>query len=85
MSACHWLVLLLLFLVAAADGARRAKHVTLDKEDDDFAEFDFDAEEEWEEEGEVTLISAPLGSARAHRRRCCSGGGGGRGGTGGGR
>ena len=52
------LALLLLLLAAAVEGGR-VKHVPLEREDDDFAEFDFDVEEEWDE-GEETLISATL-------------------------
>ena len=49
MAAFRPLVALLLLFLAAVVGAGRVKHVPLDREDDDFAEFDFDAEEEWDE------------------------------------
>lgn len=51
------LVLLLVVLGAVAGGGE-TRQAAFDKEDDDdFAEFDFDVEEEWE--GDLSLISAP--------------------------
>ena len=49
MAAFRPLVALLLLFLAAVVGAGRVKHAPLDREDDDFAEFDFDAEEEWDD------------------------------------
>ena len=49
MLACRPLVWLFLLVLAAVVGGGRVKHVPLDREDDDFAEFDFDVDEEWEE------------------------------------
>ena len=51
--------LLLLVLLGAVVGGGKARQAAYDREDDDdFAEFDFDVEEEWEG-GEVYLLLVP--------------------------
>ena len=51
-------LLLMLFLVAAEGGGGRAKRASVNKEEDDFAEFDV-ADEDWDDDREATLINAP--------------------------
>lgn len=48
---------LLILLLGANVRTGEAKQASYDREDDDFAEFDFDIDEEWEQ-GEPALINA---------------------------
>ena len=77
-------LLLMLFLVAAEGRGGRAKRASVDKEEDDFAEFDV-ADEDWDDDREATLINAPSMKCALSSRSGCSGGGSGGGGGGGGR
>ena len=76
------IALFVLFLVAAV-GRSSAKHTPLDREDDEFAEFDFDVDEDWDEGKAIPINAHPSSKAavsicRYRSGRRGGGGGGGR-------